>query len=95
MGFFDSWENALRRRSEDKSREMRKGVLVGELRNIQASSGESESKRIGSIINSILNEKMKEDKLSEIEKLVLELEDHVRSGKSLGGILSKIEEILH
>ncbi len=95
MGFFNSWENALRKRSEGKSMEMRKDVLIGELRNLQASSGELESKRIGSIIDSILDEKMKESKLSEIEKLVLELEDHARSGKSLGEILSKIEEILH
>ncbi len=93
MGFFKSWENALRRRSEDKSMEMRKSVLVGELRNIQKIL--KEPKRIDSIIDSILNEGIEESKISAIERFVLQLGDSSRNGKNFGDILNKIEKLLH
>ncbi|MCD6348208.1 MAG: hypothetical protein J7L91_01105 [Candidatus Korarchaeota archaeon] len=93
MGFFKSWEDALKRRSESESMKMRKSVLVGELRNIQRIS--KDPKRVGSIINSILNEKIEESKISEIEKLFLQLGDSARSSKGFDNILSKIEKILH
>ncbi len=92
MGFFKSWEDALKRRSESESMKMRKSVLVGELRNIQRIS--KDPKRVGSIINSILNERIEENRILEIEKLVLQLGESARSGKGLEDILNKIEKLL-
>ncbi len=93
MGFFRSWEDVLKRRSESEAMEMRKSALVGELRNIQRIS--KEPREMDSIIDSILNERVEENKISEIERLVFQLEELARGGKSMEDVLNKIEKLLH
>ena len=92
MGFFRSWEDALKRDSESKYRKMRMGAIVGELRSVQEISKDPE--RIGSIINSILNADISDDRLSEVERLVLQLGELVRSGKDFDYVLDELESLL-
>ncbi|GEM_PF-3860420 len=92
MGFFKSWEEALRSDSEDKYRRMRESAIVEELRNLQEISGDPE--RIGALINYILNTKFDEGTFSEIERLVIQIGDLIRRGKDFDEVLNELENRL-
>ncbi len=89
MGFFGSWERELRERSERKSRELRKSIIVGELRRIEEAHPDP---RWNLIIERILDGKLEDDTISSLESLVMRM---ASDPSRVGDYLNEIARLLN